>query len=215
MVDLGKVFILGDSYSTFEGHIPEGYATWYYEDVRNDTDVGKVEQTWWKKVLDNTKSELVLNCSYSGTTICHTGYSADCSKESFVGRFDDIVASGWFSNKTVDTFIIFGGTNDSWADSPIGETMSSGWTKDDLFSYIPAVNYLLKRVKELFQGVRLICILNCDLKPEINDGLCEAAARYGAELIEIKDIAKRSGHPDIKGMEQIAEQVLGYLKERG
>ena len=77
MVDLGKVFILGDSYSTFEGHIPEGYATWYYKDIRNDTDVEKAEQTWWKKVLDNTKSELVLNCSYSGTTICHTGYSGD------------------------------------------------------------------------------------------------------------------------------------------
>ena len=70
-------------------------------------------------------------------------------------------------------------------------------------------------MKELFQGVRLICILNCDLKPEINDGLREAAVRYGAEIIELKDIEKRSGHPDIKGMEQIAEQVLGYLKERG
>ena len=39
-----KVSILGDSYSTFTGHNPEGYAPFYPND-RND--VTEVEQTWW------------------------------------------------------------------------------------------------------------------------------------------------------------------------
>lgn len=39
-----KVSILGDSYSTFAGHNPEGYAPFYPND-RND--VTKVEETWW------------------------------------------------------------------------------------------------------------------------------------------------------------------------
>ena len=26
---LGNIFILGDSYSTFEGYVPEGYPCWY------------------------------------------------------------------------------------------------------------------------------------------------------------------------------------------
>ena len=29
MKSIGNVFVLGDSYSTFKGYIPEGYATYY------------------------------------------------------------------------------------------------------------------------------------------------------------------------------------------
>lgn len=32
---LGNIFILGDSYSTFDNHIPEGYASYYGEDGPN------------------------------------------------------------------------------------------------------------------------------------------------------------------------------------
>ena len=39
------VAVLGDSYSTFEGFIPKGYATWYTTAVQKATDVNKVEQT--------------------------------------------------------------------------------------------------------------------------------------------------------------------------
>ena len=41
------VAVLGDSYSTFEGFIPKGYATWYSPTAPPETtDVNKVEQTW-------------------------------------------------------------------------------------------------------------------------------------------------------------------------
>ena len=29
MLKKGKLYIIGDSYSTFEGCIPEGFAAWY------------------------------------------------------------------------------------------------------------------------------------------------------------------------------------------
>ena len=45
------VAVLGDSYSTFEGFIPKGYATWYTTAVQKATDVNKVEQTWWWQVI--------------------------------------------------------------------------------------------------------------------------------------------------------------------
>ena len=45
------VAVLGDSYSTFEGFTPKGYATWYYNAVQEATDVNKVEQTWWWQVI--------------------------------------------------------------------------------------------------------------------------------------------------------------------
>lgn len=50
------VAVLGDSYSTFEGFIPKGYATWYSPTALPETtDVNKVEQTWWWQVISVKK----------------------------------------------------------------------------------------------------------------------------------------------------------------
>ncbi|MGN1154773.1 MAG: SGNH/GDSL hydrolase family protein, partial [Agathobacter sp.] len=40
--------ILGDSYSTYDGYVPDDYATWY-NDHGNEApnDMTSVEQTWW------------------------------------------------------------------------------------------------------------------------------------------------------------------------
>ena len=50
------VAVLDDSYSTFEGFIPKGYATWYSPTTPPETtDVNKVEQTWWWQVISVKK----------------------------------------------------------------------------------------------------------------------------------------------------------------
>lgn len=50
------IAVLGDSYSTFEGFIPKGYATWYSPTAPPETtDVNKVEQTWWWQVISVKK----------------------------------------------------------------------------------------------------------------------------------------------------------------
>ena len=72
-----KIMIFGDSYSTFEGYIPEEYAVYY---PRHD--VSDVSKTWWYMLANETASEIVLNNSWSGSTICNTGYNGDCSKSS-------------------------------------------------------------------------------------------------------------------------------------
>ena len=46
------VSILGDSYSTFDGYIPEGNASWYFTNTQNGrTDVTDVRQTWWWQLI--------------------------------------------------------------------------------------------------------------------------------------------------------------------
>ena len=70
-----NVMIFGDSYSTFNGYIPEGYRTYYSEEWRNETDVRKVEETWWKQFLSATGASLTQNNSWSGSTIGYTGYN--------------------------------------------------------------------------------------------------------------------------------------------
>ena len=38
-MSLGNVLIFGDSYSTFEGYVPEGYDVYYYKDGRSNGEV--------------------------------------------------------------------------------------------------------------------------------------------------------------------------------
>lgn len=215
MIRLGNVLILGDSYSTFERYIPEEYETWYcrqnYEG--HYTDVCDVAQTWWAQLFDRTDATLTLNCSWSGTTVCHTGFTGDCSHKSFVGRFDKLVSDGFFEQHPIDTVFVFGGTNDAWANSPLGENMTADWKKEDLFSFLPAIFYLNHRLKTTLPNARIVCILNSDLPEAIVRGTKEACRTFQTEAVELTNISKQTGHPDVNGMRQIAEQLLAHLKK--
>lgn len=212
MKKLGNVYILGDSYSTFKGYIPQTHGAYYKTIIQEDTDVCEVDQTWWKIVLNNTESNLVLNDSWSGTTICHTGYNAgDASNRSFVTRFDKLTDEGFFRENEIDTVFIFGGTNDNWANSPLGEPQYSDWTKEDLFNVLPAINYLFKRVRETLPNTRIITIINEGFKEKIKSELIAASEKFGFECLVLEHFDKRGGHPCITGMAQIAEQVLNFI----
>lgn len=145
MSGFGKLLILGDSYSTFKGYISPECEHWYDENPRGANGVNRVEQTWWHQLISQTDTEMLLNCSWSGTTICHTGYTGDCSYKSFVGRLERLIEEDYFAQHTADTVIVFGGTNDSWADSPIGELKYADWQREDLFSVLPACSTAYSR----------------------------------------------------------------------
>lgn len=203
----GNLFIIGDSYSTFEGYIPEECACYYGAD-NQETDVTCVEQTWWYQLIQETGANLVQNCSSSGTTVCNIGYDgADCSHVSFVARLDKLIRQNYFEEHKVDTFIVFGGTNDSWADSPIGELQYSNWEKADLDATLPAFCYLLNQVKVHVPNAEVVVIVNCDLKESIMEGYKKAAEEYGARVVALQNIDKMNRHPSVKGMEQIKEMV--------
>ncbi len=212
MAHLGNVFILGDSYSTFEGFIPDWCEPYYTKKPGKDIEVNDVSQTWWYKLLEETQSCLVRNCSYSGTTICNTGYDGeDCSHKSFIARLDRLIAEGFFNTNNVNTFFVFGGTNDSWAGSPIGEPKYMDWSKEDLYMTMPAFCYLLHRISEDIPCARVVCIINTELNLQIQKGLKNACEMYKVESIQLNDIDKYNGHPTIKGMEQIKEQIKNHF----
>lgn len=212
MLDIGKVFVLGDSYSTFEGFIPDGYAAYYTKNGSGETDVSQANQTWWYQLLDETKSSLLKNCSYSGTTVCNTGYDGkDCSDISFIARFDKLVDENYFKENKPDTFFVFGGTNDSWANSPIGEPKYSDWEQTDLFSVLPAFCYLLHRICKGLPETRIVCIMNAGLKPVIQEGFKQICGKYNVDFIQLEEADKKGGHPTIKGMKQIKEQIMRFL----
>lgn len=204
---LKSVSILGDSYSTFEGYLqPDTNFVWYHKVAPKDrTDVTSVRATWWHQFIKENNYRLCVNNSFSGATICNTGYrSEDYSDRSFITRMTKL--------GTPDIIFIFGATNDSWAKSPVGEYQYSDWTKDNLYSFRPAMAYLLENMIDRYPNVELYFILNDGLSEEITESAKVICEHYGVDCIELQGIDKMSGHPSVKGMRQICDQVKTYLE---
>lgn len=211
-MDFKNVLIFGDSYSTFAGYIPDGFAVYYSENCSGETDVSKVSETWWYQLLKESNSELIQNNSWSGSTVCYTGYDGDCSEtSSFICRLNKLACAGFFEKNEINTVFVFGGTNDSWANSPIGELKYSDWEKEDLFSVLPAFCFLINKLKDILPRADIVCIINTELKPEITDGFKSACEHFGIRQVVLNDIDKLGGHPTVKGMTQIKNQILNSL----
>ena len=210
-----NAIIFGDSYSTFENYIPAGYAIYYSEKGRPETDVTKVEQTWWHQVVEKAQLDLVLNNSWSGSTIGYTGYdNADCSKSSsFMYRLRHLIKNGFFDNNHIDTVIVFGGTNDSWSNAPLGEIKYSNWEETDLYFVLPAVCYFLNLIQQNLPQASIYCLINTEIKTEIASCMKDACAKYDIVPITFNTIDKKSDHPTIQGMTDIKKSVLNILNK--
>ncbi len=208
-----NVMIFGDSYSTYDGYIPKGYAVYYADMECDNTDVRKVEETWWHRVCSDLSLHLVRNDSWSGSTLCNTGYNGDCSEtNSFIYRMETLEEKGFFRDNRIDTVFIFGCTNDSWANAPLGEAMMEGHTKDDLYAVCPAIGYFIGRLKEILPEAQIVFLINTELKPQIGEAVKAASEHFGTSYIELQYIDKCCGHPTIQGMKDIAEQVEAFLQ---
>ncbi len=212
MNNKNNIFIMGDSYSTYEGYIPEGYL-FYYSDGRKDSPIVKgVEKTWWKIFSNKNNLNIVFNDSFSGSTICNTVRESLSVASSFVNRIDKYISEKYFIENKTDTMFIFGGTNDSWIDAPVGKLKYSDWTAEDLKCVLPAFCYLIDRAKKTVEDV--IVVINTDLKQEITTGFVEACEKNEIKYICLKEIDKENGHPTELGMKQISEQVTECLHKK-
>ena len=213
-IHLGNVLIFGDSYSTFTNYIPDGYKSWYSR-TAGYTDVNNVKETWWHQLVNRTHSTLMLNSSYSGSTICHTGYDgADFSDISFVGRMTALFSQTEFQKEKVDTVIIYGGLNDYWANAPLGELIYENFTPQDLYSVYPAFTYLLSNLKSNLPNARIIVIIEELLGQEMKENFALACQQLSVEYIQPQNISKTNSHPDLVGMDQLTNQIIEYLKTK-
>lgn len=215
----GSMSILGDSYSTYGNWIPEGNSVWYGidgEDGNNSqtNNVNSVTQTWWYKLCKKLGVSLMLNESYNGSTICNTGYSGgDASAISFIHRMVYSMGQGNALKPKPNIIVLFGGTNDSWANSPLGKLKYSDWTDDDLKNVLPAICYMFYYVQKWNPGALILNVVNNGLKKEIVSGFQQATQHYGIENIVLSKFGKESGHPNIDGMDSICDQIYNYIKK--
>jgi len=202
-----SISILGDSYSTFEGYVtPSTNEMWYYEESGERTDVDDVAQTWWWQVVKEGGYRLCVNNSYSGSTVGYRGYDGnDYSERSFITRMDQL--------GNPDIILIFGATNDSWAGEPIGDYKYDKWTKGDFYTFRPAMAYMLHHITHRYPNVEVYFILNSELRDDITESCRVICQHYHVPCIALHDIHKINGHPSVKGMKAIAQQVLEAIKK--
>ena len=163
-------------------------------------------------MMERTDATLVLNDSWSGSTIGYTGYAGDCStSSSFIYRYRKLVENGFFTENAIDTIIVFGGTNDSWSNAPLGVEKYSDFYENELFSVLPSICYFMKTLKHEHPNARVVFIGNCNIKREIIDCMLHAAQQFSVDFVELHDIDKINGHPTVLGMTQICEQIIEKL----
>ena len=144
------------------------------------------------------------------STICYSGYKSgkpdftDYSDRSFVTRHDKL--------GTPDIILVFGGTNDSWAGSPIGEYQYENWTRKDLFSFRPAMACLLVKLIDRYPNVEIVFLLNDELGEVIDESVKTICQHYGVKCVEFERIHKINGHPSVQGMKQISDQLKAFFE---
>jgi len=200
------VSILGDSYSTFKGYVPEGNRVWYSTTPKAEkTDVDDVRQTWWWQVVNEGGFILGVNESYSGATVCNSGYNGDdYSDRSFVTRLPRLGSP--------DVILIFGATNDSWAKAPLGEFVYDKQQRGHFYEFRPAFAYLVDQAIKRYPGTEVYVIVNDVLDKEVESSIKTICGHYNVPYIMLHGIDKKAGHPTRLGMTQIKEQVLEVLR---
>ena len=193
--------ILGDSYSTFRGWIPEGQSCYYPSESVDD--VLEVEDTWWYQLAQRNDLQLLKNDSYSGATVCtHTR-----DGQPFSSAFTERAKISFSGAQQLDYIFVFGCTNDSWLERSIGQVKYENRTEEDLCQVLPAYCFILEHLTTKNPNSKVIAIVNTGLHPDIHQGIVAAGAYYGVRVVVLENIDKQNGHPTALGMSQIAQQV--------
>lgn len=223
--------ILGDSISTLEGYIPEGYKAFFEGDVCKTSGVNTPEDTWWGKVINFFGGKLLSNSSYSGSRVTSTNrtFPAAYSEK----RIDDLSKNG----VSPDVIIIYIGFND-WANGVKLEQEDNGCCQR-LFPcniFFDAYSGLVFELKNEYPNAEIIC---CTLNPtymssnhlfafpydragihieKYNEKIKQSAKCYECNLIDLYSYNKPNdtidgSHPNADGMNTLATLICHALSD--
>lgn len=151
------ISILGDSISTYDGWIPEGFHVYY----PFSGDVTDVSQTWWKGLIDDTGMELCANNSSSGSTCAGDSLSIE---DPFSGCGDGRLSflSG-SQGRLPDIIIIYMGTNDLLMGIPIGDNDGTKLVEEGTIdNFSDAYCMILDKLASYYPTAQIFC---CSLTP--------------------------------------------------
>lgn len=208
-----NISFLGDSISTFKDWIPSDAKFWYSGAASKGTEVINVNQTWWHLLLMHTGNKLMTNDSWSGATVCNTinNGETDESYRSFINRFDKTMGKDRVLELKPDVIIVFGGTNDSDKNSPIGTVKYSDWTESDLDTFGGAFSKLMSDLQYWNPSTRIINIQSDLLEPDYALIMKEVTTALGIENVLIPAYSSVGAHPDVQGMKTIANTLMKVI----
>ena len=202
--------VLGDSYSSYQGAVdPLTNDVWPYDSIG----VTGPEMMWWHKVAVEMGWVLDKNNSFSGSLICNLNAANYYGPYSFIRRMNDL--------GDPDVIFVFGGTNDVFDGAQFGQFKYSGWTDEELCQIRPALAYLFQNLQTFYPRATVYFMLDMNLcsggvEEIVRDRFIDSARRitshYGVKCIDLYDIHKKKWHPDAKGMDDIARQVVEMLQ---
>ena len=213
--------ILGDSVSTLDGYSYPEYASYYSGARKFEANIFSPADTWWGQVIDRLGGELLVNNSFSGSTVCfdpcYEIQSYGCSEERTSGLARD--------GLTPDVIMIFMGIND-WGRG----TKLIGKDSSDPSCFSGAYDQMLKRLKINYPGAELWCftlpIGTCSRDDEFAFPYCRGGVHIDEYCKVIRDCARKNGaklidiygaepydtvdgfHPDSTGMRTLSTAVL-------
>ncbi len=155
-----KVSVVGDSISTYDGYIPEGYLGYYAGCQIKDYGLTDVHDTWWMRIIDALGGELCVNNSYSGSEVSGANFpSSSCEERcSSLGRSsltaDDArhVAEVSQQDILLDLILIHMGTNDRLYGLPVGLD-----SPDDSERFYGSYRMMLRRIKGHYPKAIIAC----------------------------------------------------------
>ncbi len=217
-----RVGIIGDSISTFEDWIPDGYRR-YYPFTGSAGSLTTVEQTWWHRLIYKLMPDAVLdrNISYSGTRV--TKNTVPNPEKPDLDEYDFVTRCCGFDDP--DIIIIAGGTNDRpcVGQNLIGEY---DWTAPlaelDRYKFRTAYICLVRTLMEKYPETKLVCVVNnlllTDAHKAIGESITEIAAHYELPCARITETLETVGdgiHPNSAGAARWADVVWETIESAG
>ncbi|MBR5970773.1 MAG: SGNH/GDSL hydrolase family protein [Lachnospiraceae bacterium] len=199
-----RVAFIGDSITTFKGHITPTYADCYPLG-----DLDRVEETWWYLVSAGAGLQIVENASWSGSCVSGDRNDTSGAVASSPARVRTVVA------KMPDVVFIMMGVNDFF------------WnTKLDFFR--ECYTALVRQLRESLPNARIIC---CTCLPEYSVGTNEIGRTLDDYNSVIRQVAGENGcymidtrtcgltkaltvddvHPNAAGAVVVAQYILSKM----
>lgn len=169
--------ILGDSISTFSGHIQDGYLTYYPKG-----DVTSPAQTYWQILAAKLGLKIGANCSWSGSCVhgdsaSTTSALAGCSTR----RINDLASGG-----IPDYIIVYIGINDFNSGTPLGDyTPEDQWVSDGVYNdFTHSYARMLQKIMTTYPKARIIVCTLMESSLRDSDGSYPTKRSDGTTLAD-------------------------------
>jgi hypothetical protein len=220
--------VLGDSISTLEWYTVPEYAAYYDTEKKLQSGVLTPAYTWWGQVIEHFGGKLLVNNSFSGSTVCKR---AECEIESY-GCSDERTSGLHRDDIFPDVIMVFMGMND-WGYG-IPSILEREEQKGALGVFSEAYAAMLEKLRKNYPEAELWCFTLPKGKhvdgsdfpyyyggrhiEEYCNVIINCAKRFDCRAVDLYHFSEPYGsldrfHPNEEGMKTISHAVILQIEK--